>query len=166
MQDHIFEKFDQFNIGRDRVLLQNRLLSLEYLKSYNNIDIALDPYPYNGQTTTMNSLQMGVPIVTYQGGAMASLYTAAILKRIDKEQWIAKNLQQYIQIAIELAGDIPQLQVARYQLRDAVNKAYFEFKGSTVNNIETALRTVWHDYCRDMEAKGHEKNKLSKNTPN
>jgi predicted O-linked N-acetylglucosamine transferase (SPINDLY family) len=153
MQDHVFEKFEHFNVSRDRVLLQKRLPLLEYLKSYNEIDIALDPFPYNGQTTTMNSLQMGVPVVTCQGSAMASLYTATILTRLGKKQWIAKNLQQYFKIAVDLAGDLAQLQASRYQLRDEVNKAYFKSKATTVNNIETALRSVWRDYCCDVGAK-------------
>jgi predicted O-linked N-acetylglucosamine transferase (SPINDLY family) len=151
MREYIFDKFTQFGISRERVILQKRQPMLDYLKSYNEIDIALDPYPYSGQTTTMNALQMGVPVITCQGNAMASLYTATILDQLGKKKWIATDLQQYVQIAIDLAKDTQQLQQARNQLRNEVEEAYCHSIASTTKNVESALQRVWRSYCESRE---------------
>jgi predicted O-linked N-acetylglucosamine transferase (SPINDLY family) len=78
---------------------------------------------------------------------MASLYSASVLGRLGKKQWIAPNLQQYAQVAIDLAQDIPQLQRVRRQLRGQVAETYCQSSESTTINIETALQNVWHNYC-------------------
>ena len=73
-----------------------------HLDLYNRIDIALDPFPYNGTTTTCEALWMGVPVVTYAGRVHAARVGVSLLSNIQAEDWIALDEQAYVDTAISL----------------------------------------------------------------
>jgi len=89
----------------------------QYLEFYQLVDLVLDSYPYSGGTTACESLWMGVPYVTYAGGAPMGRGGASILKTLQLEALIAHSLDEYVDIAVALAHDLPTLAAWRATLR-------------------------------------------------
>ncbi|HVS71816.1 MAG TPA: tetratricopeptide repeat protein, partial [Phycisphaerae bacterium] len=97
-------------------------MSLEgYLAVHQRIDVALDPFPYVGGTTTCDALWMGVPVVTLAGGAEmpgTSRGGWSILRVLGRERWVARRAEEYVEIAAGLAGDLAGLAEERRTLRE------------------------------------------------
>lgn len=90
---------------------------ISHLTLYNQVDIALDTWPYNGTTTTCESLWMGVPVVTLAGGHHASRVGASLLAAVGLEPFVCQSAEEYVHRAAELAGNLPFLQMLRSNLR-------------------------------------------------
>ena len=76
---------------------------------YNKIDIALDTFPYNGTTTTMQALYMSVPVISIQGNSHISRVTSSILHNLGLEELIANNFNEYIDLAVKLAHETKRI---------------------------------------------------------
>ncbi|MEW8150297.1 MAG: tetratricopeptide repeat protein [Candidatus Thiodiazotropha endolucinida] len=143
MRDHIHDIFAKLNVDKSSVILHPRLPLKDYLISHNEVDIALDPYPYHGQTTSFNSLLMGLPLVSRAGKSVASNLSTRILSSIEREQWIAEDFDDYIDIALSLAMDKERLVSIRRTLRKEVeNSSIMDYKRHA-ENIEAALIKGW-----------------------
>lgn len=92
----------------------------ELLKSYNLIDIALDPFPFPGVTTSVESLWMGVPFITKRGNHFLSHVGEMILTNANLKSWIAKDNSEYVEIAKKFSGDLLELAQLRRNLRKQV----------------------------------------------
>src|SRR5439155_5088324 len=90
----------------------------ELLKRYNDIDIALDPFPYSGGLTTIEALWMGVPVVTMPGERFASRHSFSHLNNVGLGDLVADSPEAYVRIAIELADDLPRLAGLRAGMRE------------------------------------------------
>ncbi len=89
----------------------------EHLTLYQHVDIALDPFPYQGTTTTFEALLMGVPVVTLEGRTHAQRVGTSILTNVGAPELIARSLEEYLSIAQRLAADRPRLNQYRQNLR-------------------------------------------------
>lgn len=105
-------------------LPENRVLTCgwtpdrtSHLSLYNQVDIALDTWPYNGTTTTCEALWMGVPVITLAGAHHASRVGASLLASAGLEFCVCHSAEEYIQRAIQLAGNLPLLRTLRTDLR-------------------------------------------------
>ena len=96
-QQYLRDHFSQHAITPDRLLLEGPDDHFVFLKAYDRIDIALDPFPYNGGTTTSEALWQGVPVITFHGDRWASRTSASILHAADLP--VAPNLARYIDLA-------------------------------------------------------------------
>ena len=76
-----------------------------HLECYKYIDIALDPFPYGGATTTCEALHMGVPVVTLLGNSMVENLSASILESAGMGKWIAKTQEEYMSITKDLISE-------------------------------------------------------------
>ncbi|MCG8488879.1 MAG: tetratricopeptide repeat protein [Chromatiales bacterium] len=159
MQEHIYEIFAQHGVDRSRVELKPSLALSDYMASHNEVDIALDPYPYHGQTTSFNSLLMGLPLVSCCGNSVASNYSRRILNAIDKQAWLAENLEQYVDIALRLAQDKENLSRLRKNLRQEVQNSSLTDYQHLAKDIESALLTGWDNLCKEI---GTDQNNNSK----
>ncbi|MEW8209368.1 MAG: hypothetical protein AB2735_02830, partial [Candidatus Thiodiazotropha taylori] len=149
MRDYLHEIFLQFQVDASRIQLQPRLSLGEFLTSHNEVDIALDPYPYHGESTTYHSLLMGLPLVTRAGNSCASNVSNRILAAINRQQWVANDFDEYIEIALSLAKDVDGLIANRNSLRsDIENSSLMDFKLVT-ENIESALLAGWQALCEE-----------------
>jgi predicted O-linked N-acetylglucosamine transferase (SPINDLY family) len=149
MRDYLYDIFTQFEVDSSRLQLQSRLPLKEFLSSHNQVDIALDPYPYHGKSTSYHSLLMGLPLVTRAGNSCASYVSNRILAAINREQWVANNFDEYIEIALSLAADVPALIEHRKNMRsDIENSSIMDFKGLT-ESIEEALLSGWQTLCEN-----------------
>lgn len=90
------------------------------MAEYGDVDIALDPITYNGGTTSLQALWMGVPLITLMGQNFQSRMGASFLKALGKNNWIANDEDHFIKIAISMAGEIKSLRKGRPKLRKAI----------------------------------------------
>jgi predicted O-linked N-acetylglucosamine transferase (SPINDLY family) len=155
MRDYIYEHFTKFDVDKSRIQLQPRQGLDDYLASHNLVDIALDPYPYHGETTTYNSLLMGLPLVSRAGKSAASNIATRILTAINHKEWLAKDFDSYIEIAISLAMDKDKLISLRKTLRSEVqNSLVMDYTGVT-KRIESTLLYGWGNilerYCSNQD---------------
>ena len=118
---HLKSKFKDHGIMPDQVKFLGSVPDFEeHLKSFNSVDISLDPFPYNGTTSTCDSLYMGVPVIALRGGRHSARVSASILTAIGCGEFIAESVDEYIDIAIKLAGDRDNLLNTKKRVREAM----------------------------------------------
>lgn len=140
--------FAEQGIAQERYELRQPILDVkEHLEAYQEIDIALDPTPYNGTTTTCEALWMGVPVITLAGDRHAARVGASILTRVGRTELIARNTEEYIQIASMLADDTGKLLAMRGELRTDMSKSRLCDAPAFVMQLEDAYRQMWSVYC-------------------
>ena len=121
----------------------------DHLDLYNQIDIALDPFPFNGSTATFEALWMGVPVVTLLGDTVVSRWTASMLSKVGLEDLIATSPAHYVDIAARLAADRDRLTELRRTLRQKLIRSPICDGHRAARYFERTLRTVWRKWCRD-----------------
>jgi len=108
---------DHCGIAADRVEFAKFVPRPQYLRQYERIDIALDPVPYNGHTTSLDAMWMGVPVVTLVGTRVVGRAGLSQLTNLELTDLVAHTSEQYVRIAAELAKDLPRLAELRKTLR-------------------------------------------------
>jgi protein O-GlcNAc transferase len=124
----------------------------DHLEIYQNVDITLDTYPYNGTTTTMESLLMGIPVITLRGLPHRTRVSSMILNAIGKQGWIANTEDEYIQKAIDLAKNIDEVRNQKKLLRLNVEQSPMMDGKDYGIRLGNALREIWRDYCSAQSA--------------
>lgn len=119
-----------------------------HLAAYHRVDIALDPFPYNGTTTTCEALWMGVPVVTLRGDRHAGRVGASLLSQIGLPDLIANSVEEYVEIAVALAGDPARLIDLRGSLRPRMAASPLCDGRAFARKIETVFRTMWQHWCK------------------
>ncbi|CAO3441231.1 O-linked N-acetylglucosamine transferase, SPINDLY family protein [Azospirillum endophyticum] len=139
--------FIAHGVDPDRVELLARIPAADgHLRAYDRLDIALDPFPYNGTTTTCEALWMGVPVVTLAGRSHVARVGASLLTNVGLGELIASDEADYIAKAVALAGDPDRLAGLRAGMRARLDAAPLtDHKGFT-RSIETALRAMWRTW--------------------
>jgi len=146
IRQRLTDLFGQAGIGPERLVLQPRVSVPEYLALHHQIDLALDPFPYNGGTTTMHSLWMGVPVITLAGDHAVSRLCAAHLSRVGLDAFITHSEDEYLQCAIKFANDLPALNAVRQSLRERMNAPQCQSAAIT-RQLEAAYRDMWQKWC-------------------
>jgi predicted O-linked N-acetylglucosamine transferase (SPINDLY family) len=122
----------------------------KYLEVYQQIDVALDPFPYGGGTTTCDALWMGVPVVSLAGQTAVGRGGLSILSNLGLPDLVAHDPQQYVQIAADLAGDLPRLAGLRAALRSRMERSPLMDAPRFARNVEAAYRSMWRRWCGDQ----------------
>jgi predicted O-linked N-acetylglucosamine transferase (SPINDLY family) len=138
-----------------RVRFRGPLCHADHLALHAEIDIALDTFPYNGQTTTAECLWMGVPVVTEMGSTHVSLVGFEILDRLNLGDWVAHTPQQYVEIAVRAASDPARLARLRESLRPQVAASTLSNGRLLAREVEWAYRTLWKSWCREHIRAAH-----------
>ncbi|MDQ8201531.1 tetratricopeptide repeat protein [Pelagicoccus sp. SDUM812003] len=108
--EHLLRRFEQHGVEAERVsLLPPQPTLVEHLELYRRVDVALDPTPYNGTTTTCEALAMGVPVVSLTGRRHAARVGRSLLRAAGVPQWIAETESDYVALASDLASDASAL---------------------------------------------------------
>jgi predicted O-linked N-acetylglucosamine transferase (SPINDLY family) len=119
----------------------------DHLARYGEIDIALDPFPYNGTTTTCEALWMGTPVITLCGDRHAARVGASLLTHVGRPEWIARTTDEYVRIAASLAADRAALGALRSGLRAALQASPVCDRTRFAQAIEAAFRSAWRRWC-------------------
>jgi len=114
---------------------------------YNRVDVGLDPFPYNGTTTTCDALWMGVPVVTLPGERPVSRQTLGFLDAIGHEALAASSEQDYVRIATELASDARRRAELRRTLRPSMAASPLCDPERFTPALEAAFRAMWRRWC-------------------
>jgi predicted O-linked N-acetylglucosamine transferase (SPINDLY family) len=106
-QAHLLARFATHGINSNRLHLEGPEPHFDFLKAYDRIDIALDTFPYNGGTTTTEAIWQGVPVVTFDGDRWASRTSASILRAAGLGEFVASDVDGYINLALRLGFGEP-----------------------------------------------------------
>ena len=121
-QRRIRQRFEEAGLASERLILLDWVEGgLNHLQLYSEIDVALDPIPYGGATTTAEALWMGVPVVALAGPGMVGRLAASLLVHGNQSNWVANDLHSYVKIASALAHEGPRGASKRHRLRHSVN---------------------------------------------
>ncbi len=150
LQDSYYDQFEQLGISPDRIEIHGQKPSVEYLQLFNQVDIALDTYPYNGCMTTLEGLWMGVPLVSLLGENYVSRGGLSMLTRIGLEHLVACSAEEYVAKACELAQDLESLVDIRFSIRQRMAASTLCDAKVFAHSVETAYRQMWHKWCQDQ----------------
>jgi protein O-GlcNAc transferase len=117
------------------------------LGEYNDVDIALDTFPFSGCTTTCEALWMGVPVVSLPQTRPVSRQSQAFLTALGRTEWVAKNADDFIRIATSLAADPDRLALLRRAQRTRMRESPVCDARRFARHMEAALRGMWRSWC-------------------
>jgi predicted O-linked N-acetylglucosamine transferase (SPINDLY family) len=123
----------------------------KFLAEYRHMDIALDPFPYNGGTTSCEAMWMGVPVVTRAGKRFCSRMGLSLLESLGLPELIAQDPDHYVRICTELAADLPRLEALRSSLRARMEASPICDAARTARDLEEAYREMWRNWVTSDE---------------
>ncbi|MDZ7639338.1 MAG: tetratricopeptide repeat protein [Bryobacterales bacterium] len=145
---NLFRVLAQGGIPPERVELRHNSPSLaEHLSQYNDVDIALDTFPYNGTTTTCEALWMGVPVVTLAGERHASRVGASLLEALGRPAWVAHTQSGFVDACVRLAADPTSRLALRHSLRDELLASRLMDEPGFVGQLEAFYLKAWNELC-------------------
>ncbi len=140
--------FEHHGIQRDRIIVTAQMPSHRlHLDSFREIDIALDPFPYNGTTTSCETLSMGVPMITLAGKSHVARVGMSLLTQVGLTDWIALSRSDYVRIAIDNARLPEKLVELRRELRPRMLASELGDPERFTAHLEDAYRRIWRDWC-------------------
>lgn len=145
---HIAERISRAGAPADRVKVEPPLSAgFTAIGAYQSADIALDTWPYPGVTTTCEALWMGVPVVSMQGHASHSRNPHSIMHAAGLQDLIAKDPDDYVRRAVELANDADRRRALRGGLRQTLEASALRDEAGFARKFEAALRQMWRERC-------------------
>jgi predicted O-linked N-acetylglucosamine transferase (SPINDLY family) len=138
-------------VSRDRIEFVGQIPFHQYLEQYNRIDIALDPFPHGGGTTTCDALYMALPVVTLTGQTAVSRGGSSILSNLRHPELIATTGRQYLEIATSLTSDGARLRRYRSTLRGEMEASPLMDGPTFARDVEAAFRSMWRAWCRSRQ---------------
>lgn len=139
----------------DRVEFVSPGPMLPYLEQYHRIDLVIDTFPYNGHTTSLDALWMGVPVLTLVGDLPVSRGGLSQLSQLGLAEWITDSPEEYVRRAIEFAADLPGLAHLRSTLRGRMVSSPLMDIPRFVRGIESAYRDCWIRCCASAATGAH-----------
>ncbi|MDH3326109.1 MAG: tetratricopeptide repeat protein [Gammaproteobacteria bacterium] len=137
-------RFKAHGIDKNRILMRYFTNSYSsHMATYNEIDIALDTFPYNGTTTTCEALWMGVPVITLRGNSHISRVSASILHKLGLQNFVATSQEDYISAAYNIANDKQTLTKLRLTMRDIMTKTEFISGSVFTKSLENLYLEMW-----------------------
>ncbi len=134
-------------IRPERLLLEGPECLEAMMQRYGAVDIALDPTPYNGGTTTLQALWMGVPVIALRGGNFVGRMGASFLTALGRSEWIASDDAHYRAIARELAAQLPALRRGRAKQRQQMAASGLSDLDCYAGRFQGLLRRIWRHHC-------------------
>ncbi len=147
-RDRVRQLFAANDVSPERVRFVDRLGMIDYFRIYDSIDVALDPFPHCGGTTTCDALWMGVPVVSLIGKTAAGRGGWSILSNAGLPELAAKDTSDYVQRALALANDQSRLNDLRATLRKRLRESPLMDVSRFTRHVEAAYRSMWHAWCK------------------
>jgi predicted O-linked N-acetylglucosamine transferase (SPINDLY family) len=117
------------------------------LQAIGNVDIALDPFPYNGATTTLDTLWMGTPIVALEGDRGVARGSYSILRSLGMPELIASTADEFVEINVRLARDAKWRSGLRRSVRHRLLASPLMDAQRFTCDLEAGYRQMWRDWC-------------------
>ena len=138
--------FIKKNVRHDQIVFENESTRIDYLKCYNKIDLALDPFPYPGGTTTCEALYMGVPVVTMRGNNSLARNSQNILMNCKLSEYIVSNKEEYLNFVINFSKNINEAN--KFKVRENFLNSNLINGKSFAHELDIRLREIWKIYCK------------------
>ncbi len=151
IEQHVRETFQRERVDAGRIELARCCPHDAYLKLISGVDIALDPFPFQGHTTTCDCLWQGVPVVSWAGETYVERFGASGLVSVGLEELVAGSREEYVDVAAGLAGDRARLKTLRAELRERMRRSPILDAATFTRNLETAYREMWSRWCAEGE---------------
>jgi len=135
-------------ISGERLIFRGPSGLADMMQEYGEMDIALDPTPYNGGTTTLQALWMGVPTVTLAGGNFVGRMGASFMHTLGQPGWVSNDEAGYVAAAVCLARDRAVLRGNRALLREQMTASPLCDIKSYVSHFEALLHRMWAAHCK------------------
>ncbi len=150
VRESVFEQFGRHGIDPARLILEGPESRANYLAAYNRVDMALDPFPYTGGTTTAEALWMGVPVLTLSGQHFLNRQGVGLLMNAGLPEWIACDPDDYVSRAVAHAGNLEKLAGLRMRLREQVLASPVFDAARFASHLDAALRGMWKRWCDEQ----------------
>jgi protein O-GlcNAc transferase len=142
----IIALFGQSGVAPERIDCVPYANDPPYGQQFAGVDIALDNYPYNGVTTTCESLYVGVPVISLHGRNGVSRSGLSLLGALGLAELVASTPEQYVEIAVALGSDLSRLEQLRVTLRARFEQSSLRDEKRFTANFEELLRTAWQQH--------------------
>jgi predicted O-linked N-acetylglucosamine transferase (SPINDLY family) len=140
--------FEKYGIERERILITAQMPSHRlHLEEFREMDIALDPFPYNGTTTSCETLAMGVPMVALEGSTHVARVSVSLLRQVGLPDWIVRSREDYVRLAVEHARFPEKLQRVRNEIRGRMLSSELGDPVRFTAHLEDAYRAIWREWC-------------------
>ena len=144
LRGHTIERLSDLGVPSNRVILFGGTSQYEHLNTYNQVDISLDPFPYAGGVTTLESLCMGAPVVGLTDTSkLVHRSSSVILSPLGLGEWAAKTKDEYVEIVCNWVRNLGELAELRRELRDRVLTRAAKF----APQVEVGYREMWSRWC-------------------
>jgi protein O-GlcNAc transferase len=147
-RDRYMELFAGHGVDQSRLRFLDRTPSrADHLAQYGLMDIALDPFPYNGTTTTCEAMWMGVPVIVKAGRTHADRVGVSLMTNVGLPELIGAKADDYVRIAADLANDRPRLTELRATLRERMERSPLRDEQGFAREMEAQYRAMWRTWC-------------------
>jgi predicted O-linked N-acetylglucosamine transferase (SPINDLY family) len=147
MRESMAERFSALGVAEERLILEGASSRAEYLAAYRHVDIALDPFPFVGGTTSAESLWMGVPVLTLAGEHLVSRQGVGLLANAGLSEWVASDPDDYVARAVAHSADLQCLASLHDDLRPRILASPVFDAPRFAGYLEAALRGMWVSWC-------------------
>jgi predicted O-linked N-acetylglucosamine transferase (SPINDLY family) len=147
----LLERLGQQGIGAARVSFAPFRPRAEYLRTYHQIDVGLDTFPYNGHTTSLDSYWMGVPVVTRVGDTVVGRAGLSQSANLGLRELVADSDARFVETAVQLVRDLPRLSEMRGSLRARLTASPLMDGARFALHVEAAYRSVWLQWCEHAQ---------------
>ena len=142
-KESFIKRFESNGIDASRLEFRGPVGLFSMMLEYGDVDIALDPVPYNGGTTTLQAMWMGVPVIVKEGNNFVSRMGASFMKAAGLSDWVAKDDEEYVKIAKEMASDRKKLYELKKSMRDKLLKSSAWDIDLYTRDFESSLQKIW-----------------------
>ncbi len=130
-------------LGFDMSRVQFEVATRDYMERYLDVDIALDTFPWPGGGTTCDALYMGVPVVSYYTERHSTRFTYSLLANIGLAELSSERIEDYIETAVALAGNLDLLDALHRELRDRMKASPVMDQERYIREMEECYRAIW-----------------------
>ncbi len=152
IQRDTLARFARHGIDASRLVLEGPCAREQYFSTYHRVDLALDPFPYPGGTTSVEGLWMGVPVLTRRGDRFLSHLGELVLETVGLPDWIAADTEDYVARAIAATTDLQALAALRAGLRERVERSPLADAQRFAGNWMTAIEQMWQTKWKEIAA--------------
>jgi len=141
------ETLAKHGVDPGRVEFRGRVTFRDFHHAHHHVDVALDPFPCAGHSTSFLSLWMGVPVITLAGGSHVSRFGVTVLSNVGLERFIARDAEEYVAVATAIAGNLEDLSHVRATLRQRMRASPGMDVSRFMRGLEETYQHMWDESC-------------------